>query len=274
MAKGPITAFGDHFGRQVSSDPATLQRFTQNAFGMSPRDLEMSLECASALARGNVPTGAALKWARESGRSQYGWDSKTVDRALKQASELSNPTDRIHAYLSAGNNREIPMETLQGLSELVSNFMAADVSLDLQRRLDQQRPEQALRDNFSDMPATERAKAAATDRQSIRNLVEFQMNAPGRELTFEEKREAALLARQQLANRIDAGVAKVGGNSRDLRSSLRDAYDLSAVREASKEVGLPDPIAGADEAYSDVRHAFDPDFDVTAALNGDFDGGK
>jgi hypothetical protein len=274
MAKGPITAFGEHFGRQVSSNPATLQRFTQDAFGMPVRDLEMSMECAAALARGTTPKGEALRWCREAGRAQYGWDSKTVDRALKEASELSNPTDRIHAYLTAGNGREIPMETLQGLSELVSNYMAADMTVDLQSRLDKQRPEQALRDNFSDMPATERAKAAATDRQSIRNLVEFQMNASGREMSFEEKREAALLAREQLANRIDAGVAKVGGNSRDLRSSLRDAYDISAVREASKEVGLPDPIAGADEAYSDVRHAFDPDFDVTAALSGDFDGGK
>jgi hypothetical protein len=274
MAKGPITAFGEHFGRQVSSDPATLQRFTQDAFGMPVRDLEMSMECASALARGTTPKGEALRWARESGKSQYGWDAKTVDRALKEASELSNPTDRIHAYLTAGNNREIPMETLQGLSELVSNYMAADMTVDLQSRLDKQRPEQALRDNFSDMPATERAKAAATDRQSIRNLVEFQMNAPGRELTFEEKREAALLARSQLANRIDTGTTKIGGEGRDLRSSLRDAYDLSAVREASKEVGLPDPVAGANENYEDLRHAYDQDFDITANLRGDLSGGQ
>ena len=58
MAKGPITAFGEHFGQQVS-DPRYLQNFTQNTFGMAPQDLEMSLQCASALARGTTPTGAA-----------------------------------------------------------------------------------------------------------------------------------------------------------------------------------------------------------------------
>lgn len=268
-----INAMGQEFINRVNADPDLYNRSVQAAYGMKPADLEMSLKAASALARGQMPDASVTKWLNAQGKTNYGWSPADVKGALNSILTLSSPTDRVAAYMRAGNGRDLDPEVLSSVTEMVQTYMHAETSTELTNRLNEGRPDLALRDNFTGMKADARALEAATDRASIRDAIATQMKMPNREMSFQEKRAATELAREELANRIDAGVTKVGKNSHtNMRDALRDAYDVASVRQSSLETGLSDFVDETKQAGDDWAH-LDPNFDVTANLSGDLDGG-
>lgn len=268
-----INSMGQAYLDRVNADPEFYHRSVQENFGMSPADLEMSLKAASALARGQMPDQNVTRWLNSQAKANYGWTPQDVKAAVNSILTLSSPDDRVAAYLRAGNGRDVSHEELSAVTEMVQTYMHAETSTELTNRLNEGRPDLALRDNFTGMKADPRALAAATDRSSIRDAVATQLKAANREMTFVEKRAATELAREELANRIDAGVTKVGKNSHtNMRDALRDAYDLSALKSASVETGLNDFVEDTKQASEDWAH-LNPDFDVTANLSGDLDGG-
>lgn len=269
-----INAMGQAYLDLANADPEFYHRSVQENFGMSPADLEMSLKAASALARGHMPDQKVTRWLNAEAKANYGWTPQDVKTAVNSILTLSSPDDRVAAYLRAGNGRDLPPEALSAVTEMVSTYMHAETSTELTNRLNQTKPELALRDNFTGMKADPRALAAATDRASIRDAIANQMKMPNREMTFVEKRVATELAREELANRIDAGVTKVGKNSHtNMRDAIRDAIDVSAVRSASLETGLSDFVEDTERVSDDWAH-LNPDFDVTASFtSGDLDGG-
>lgn len=268
-----INAMGQAYIDRANADPEFYHRSVQKSFGMSPADLEMSLKAASALARGQMPDASVTKWLNAQAKQSYSWGPSEVKAALNSILTLSSPDDRVAAYLRAGNGRDLPPEVLSSVTEMVQTYMHAETSTELTNRLNEGRPDLALRDNFDGMKATARSLEAATDRASIRDAIATQMKMPNREMSFEEKRAATELAREELANRIDAGVTKVGKNSHtNMRDALRDAYDLSALKSASAETGLSNFVEETKNASDDWAH-LNPGFDVTANLSGDLDGG-
>lgn len=261
-----LTSYSQAYADRATADPQYLNQSVRQAFGMSPADLERSLQCASALMAGNMPQGEVLTWARQAGKSRYGWDSKTVDRVLGQALELSNPRDRLAAYLSP-TGEPVDANFVQSIEGLVSSYAHADVAVDLTHRLNEGRPEDKLRDNFSQMSAPERAKAAATDRTSIRDLVSSQLGEANRPLTHEELTAKAEVMRARLANRIDSGVAFKKDSS--LREALSDSFDVERVRAISKEVGMDDFVETAKANYSEDAYAYDHNVGIEDDLPAD-----
>lgn len=261
-----LTSYAQQYADRAMADPQFLNQSIGQTFGMSPADLERSLQCASALMAGRMPEGEALKWAQASARAQYGWTPAQVNRALNSALEMSNPRDRLAAYL-APTGEAIDSNLVQSIEGLVSSYAHADVAVDLTHRLNEGRPEDRLRDNFSQMSAPERAKAVATDRTSIRDLVSSQLGEANRPLTHEEKFVKAETMRLRLANRIEAGTAFKEGSS--LRDSIADSYDVERVRAISKDVGMDDFVETAKANYEENAYAYDHNVGIEDDLPAD-----
>lgn len=249
-----MTSYGKQYADTMQRNPEAFDRSIRQTFGMSPNDLEMSLQCASALMAGRMPEGDALKWAKASAQKQYGWSGDRVSRELNSLLELSNPSDRLVGYLAAGSGNVPDATILDAIEGLVSSYAHTDIAVDLTHKLAEGRHD-APRDNFAKMPGAERAKAAATDRASIRDLVATQLGEANRPLTQPELRMKAETMRERLANRIETGVTFKEGAS--LRDSIADSYDVERVRAISRETGLPDFMEEAKANYAQDAYAYD-----------------
>lgn len=273
MTKARMTSAGREALDIIGNDPHALDHYSRQAYGMSARDAEHALNCLVAITRGEMPEGAAMKWAIEGAAKDYGWSRQETTARMRQCLDAGSPQGRVYSFLSAGKPEgAVTPEMLTNVLNLAEGAARVDLEQGLRQRLDEGRPESNLRANFDGMKASTNAARDADGRSDIRGMVAMQLGKADREMTFEEKRTAAEVARLQLANRIDAGIAmrsSTPDNPVSLRESLGDSFDLNAVRSASIDVGLGDFKADADSAYENDRHAFDPEFDITTTLNGE-----
>jgi hypothetical protein len=271
MSRGRVTAAQEHY-TQFLSDPRVADQTSRELYGMSARDAEMSLQCMSALAQGNMPSGAALKWAQAEAAKNYGWDKGRVNSELQRCLEPSSEIARIGRYLAAGNEgRPVDPTAFKHVVDLVQTYQRESLGAEVEARMAKSQSNLAAQDRFDKMPASENAKRDADGRHDIRAALEMQLRPDlGLPKSFNERLASVHRAREKMADRIESGAmfrTPEDGKPVGIRESLRDSYDVHAVREASKEFGLGDFVEEADAIHESERHAVDPDYDVTSDLD-------
>ena len=275
---GRITAYGQHMGSTLS-DAQAQHEYTMKNFGMTPIMYENSMLAAAAVMRGHMPTGRVLDETRKVAAELLGFTREQTDSALKDAVSRGTSDERLTAYLSAGKGW-VDGNALAMVREQAPIMEAAAFS----QGLDQKLGESDGRADFAHKYRTDhsrvdaqpwnaktedRTKAHAMDMDSRRNSLLAAMGADT-DKSFDASRQRVMDARSRLADRIDAGITKpvTSGDSfnMSIRDSLRDSYDIHAVNAASREYGLSDFEAAANEVLNEQAGHLAPDYNITESL--------
>lgn len=270
-----IKALSTKFQDQVVgalSDQATLDAYCMQEWGMTSAQLNSSLSCLMKISAGHAPDAEGMRFLRESAAKQYGWSKSQTDAAVRNAVNQSSPQGRIHAYLTAGGN-QVDQSTFDRVQSLVQHAAHQDMALGLTERLDNSTSNHRLRDEFSGMKAPERVVNKSAQDQHLRGALERLVTGkkPVDQQTYAEKRQTVEVAREKLADRLDADVMrskKPDYKEPTLRETLSQQHAIATVRAASEEYGFNDPVADADEAMKHIEHVVDENYDVTEDLRG------
>lgn len=251
-----MTNAAKHITNQLM-DPVTRERFTQHRYGMSSQALEQQLEALAMVQKGHMPTGRVFENIAKQAKQAYGWDAQRTKQQLQSIIDLPLPEARVAGFLHAGG-RTPTSDTIREASTLASRYDSAQSEVALGDRLEQ-RQKEIDNDPFRPrMPNSDRFKKAAAEEGSLRRNLEF-FSGSNKPETFEQKRDAVMRARLQVADRYERHATNPNPS---LRDTIAAEMEIHQVNELSKEYGLGDPLAAASEQF-DARNghmseSFDP----------------
>lgn len=252
--------------QQMLVDPNYLNHVAMSNFGMDARTLDSVLNVMMSVSQGNMPSNQHMAPIYAQAAQKYGWGKDRVQQELRKAISQASPQERIASYLSANNMERVDPSVYRKATELVQHGLRGDLEASIQNRLADGAGNNAPRDNFSGMKASERVLEDSRDKSSMRQMLEAQMgkSAP----TLQSRLEGVLKARSELADRVEAkAITTAKGYEPSLRESLADTYDLKSVDAASRDLGLGSPLEEAREEVESTSAHLAEDYDVTANLN-------
>lgn len=251
---------------RMNEDAGYLNHVAMSNFGMDAKTLDSVLNVMMQISQGNMPSGAHMAPVYQMAQQKYGWGKDRVQAELRTAIGQATPQERIAAYLSANNNERVDPAIFAKAANLVQHGLRGDLEASIYNRLNENKSNNAPRDQFSGMQASERVLADSRDKADLRSRLEA-LSGHSKPATYESKVHAVMTARSQLADRIEAKAAsQAAGYEPSLRESLADSYDLAAVTSASEDIGLGNPIDEAASAHESHNGHFAEDFDVTEGL--------
>lgn len=260
----------NHVAGMLSADPSSMDRLAREMSGMDSASLDKTLQALVAISNGRMPDPQITRWLEAEAKTAYGWDSKQTRAEIKRVADLPSPQQRIFGYLSAGG-RPVSEQSFQSALEFTQHAARANAEAALSERMAEADTRNSV-DGFKAMPASERALKDTQDRQSLRGAIASHFGGEEPK-SFYQQRAAVARARSQLADRIDKDMFQstldsINGRetpAKSMRDTLRDSYDLEAVRSASIEFGFGDVNEQANEDLRETEHT-DDDHDITEQL--------
>jgi len=249
-------------------DPRTLENHVRATYGMSSAQMQTALEALVSVSRGETPSPAAMKTIIATAQQKYGWSADRTRSELRTALQGPDSETRIARYLSGNGAEKVDGNYYRHAVELTSHAARADLEASLHERLDARQSNNAPRDTFNGMRASENALRDSRNEQDRRNLLNIQLGNL-KPKTYSEKVAQVTLSRHQLADRIEHNAEKHRreGTEPSLRETLRDTMDLRSVSDYSADLGLGSPVDEANEHHEAATSHLEDSFDVTENLD-------
>ena len=267
MRKALPSTFENEMTRDLH-DPRNLENHVRATYGMSSAQMQTALEALISVSRGETPSPAAMKTIVSTAKQKYGWNEQRTRAELSKALQGADAETRIARYLSGNGAEKVDGNYYRHAVELTSHAARADLEASLHERLDARQNNNAPRDTFNGMRASENTLRDSRNEQDRRNLLNIQLGNL-KPKNYSDKVAQVTLSKHRLADRIENNAEKHRreGTEPSLKETLRDNFDLRVVSDYSADLGLGSPVDEANEHYEAATSHLEDSFDVTENLD-------